>query len=261
MANKDDIIQIVENRTRVVLGSGTSLAGLEDMLQTSLDLEINSAIRDYSMDEPRVILEDKVPGDLTDVDGVQFFLLDKWDDEVSDPAEVEIEFPVDKATKEVLIQGYDRDFTVQERPTGAGNARQRWVKFWNPPAGMPGTWRIRYKTKWDDLIVSAALGSLTLRATEMVGLLTSVYVARGIAGKFGKTTEPTLDADAIDYRSRSAEWRALAAELFKEYENRIDRPARVKRAGQDIDVVDHDLNVGGRNRRGRNYLVHRRSRR
>ena len=38
------------------------------------------------------------------------------------------------------------------------------------------------------------------------------------------------------------------------------RPARVRRAGSDIEVIDNDLTVQGR-RFGRDYLVHRRWRR
>jgi len=261
MSNKDTVIEIVKNRTHVVLVSGTTLTKLADMTEDSLDLEIAAAVRDYSQDEPRVILEDHVPGDLTDIGGVKFFLLDKWDSDVSDAGEVEIEHPVDQSYKTRLYRGEDEDYDVEERPSGYGAAREAWLKFYSAPTGTPGTWRLRYRAAWENLDTDADLSGLSARAVDLAGLLAAVYVARAISAKFGKTSDATISADVVDYRSKASEWGSIAKTLFTEYEERIDRPSAVKRSGQDVLLVDRDLTVGRSDRRGADYLVHRRSRR
>lgn len=231
-------------------------------MQADLDKEIDAAVADFSVDEPRVVLVDKVPGDLVDVAGVKFFKLSPtWDPAVSNRSEVEIEFPVDQARKSILRRGDDLDFTIEERPTGTAGAREFWVKFFNPPSGTPGTWRLSYSTSYPELAADATLATLTARAVKMVGLLAAVYTARFLSAKFGKTEDATLAADVVDYRGKAAEWREIAETLWKEYQDRLDRPSKIKRPGTDVDVVDLDLTVGRNNKFGRNYLVHRRRRR
>lgn len=255
MAQKDDVITIIKNRTRISIGSGN----LTDITQADLDKEIDAAVRDYSMDEPKIFLEDHVPGDLTDVAGIKFFEMTSWDSDTSSSDDVEIEFPVDQARKNILLRGEDLDWTVVERPVVG--VRKFFVKFFAPPTGTPGTWRLRYLSRYQALSENATLSDLTARAVQMVGLLGASYTAMVLVAKFGKTTDPTITADVVDYRTRSAEWRSISDDLFKEYEDRIDRPSRVKRPGQDFGVVDLDLSQGRANRFGREYLVHRRRKR
>lgn len=256
MSNYSDVVQIVKNRARVIVGPGPDLAAREDIITAELNREIDAAVLDYAVDEPKKLLFDKLAGDLIDVAGIKMFKLSNWDQTVSSSSEIAIEHPVDQAPTLIMLQGHDLDFEIVERPTGAGGAIEVWVKFLRPPSTA---WRIRYFARYQTIAESSTLADLPApRGVNMAGLLTAVYVARAMAAKFAKTTDPAMIADVVDYRSKSGEWLKVADKLFDEYVDRLDRPSRLKRPGQDFDLVDIDLTIGRANRYGRNYLVHRR---
>jgi hypothetical protein len=257
VANVDDVRTIIANRTRIAIQTAAPpLVAPNDILTGDLDKEIDAAVRDYSMDEPRVVLEENAPGALVDVGGIKFYEMTAWDFDVSDPSEVEIEWPIDLARKEILRQGIDLDFTVEER-LSAGS-RKAFVKFFRVP---DSTWRLKYRARFQSIAESPTLANLTARGVFMVGLLAAVYAARVLAAKFGKTNDPTLGVDTVSYRTKAQEWQDIAKTLFDEYQDRLDRPSRIKRAGADLDIVDIDLAIQQSNRFGREYLVHRRRRR
>ena len=231
MANDDDVRTIIKNRTGVTIADPGPAVGLEDFDVANIDIEINGAIADFSQDEPREILEDHVPGDLTVINGVSFFLLNSWNFDLSGEEEVEIEHPVDLAPPALFRRNDDLDFILVSKPTGIGNIEEKWITFLTVPSGSPGTWRLRYTTNWVDLVTDAVLAGLTSRGVQMVGLLAAAYVARALAGRFAKTTNTNVDADVVDYRSKSQEFRDIAQTLFEEYVDRLDRPSRLKRAG------------------------------
>ena len=124
---------------------------------------------------------------------------------VSSSEDLSIEYPVDEAHTSILRRGQDLDFEIVERPTGAGGAREFWLKFYNPPSGVPGAWRLRYSGRYQQLSESSSLADLTALAVDRVGLLAAIYTARTLAAKFGKTIDPTIPQDTVDYRSKSGE--------------------------------------------------------
>lgn len=263
MANVDDVRAIATLRSRITVQAGAGpLTGKSNILQSEQDILINDAIRDYSMDEPRPILLNLAESALTTVSNVKFYKLASWDPDVSSQADLEIEFPIDQAVRRLLLRGHDMDFEVVERPTGAGGAIETWVKFYNAPSDSGGNWRIRYSARWSDITEEATLATLGRRQVQMIGLLAAVYCARFLAVYYGKTDDATIAADSVNYRTKADEWMRIANELWKEYQDRIDRPSKIKRPGQDIDVVDLDLSFNRSTRYGgREYLVHRRRRR
>ena len=110
MASNDDVVQIIKNRTSVNIQASAPLTGLSDILQANVNYEIDGAIRDYSMDEPLVVMQEVAASGLTDVSGVKFYELASWDFDTSSASDVEIEFPVDLATRSLLFQGPDLDY-------------------------------------------------------------------------------------------------------------------------------------------------------
>ena len=261
VTNISDIRDIVVNRTSIRIQTTTGPLGAKfDILDENLDFEIDKAIRDYSMDEPRIRLLDNTEADLVIFNQIDHFQFTDWDFDTSDPNSVEIEFPVDLARRAILRRGYDLDYEIVERPVAS--VRTNFIKFFISPRGsIPSTWRVRYKTRHQSISEDANLDALSDRNKFMVALLASVYAARTLAGKFGKTTEPPFDADVVDYRTRSAEWREIAKTLFDEYQNSIDRPSRIKSLASDFEVVDLDLSLQRGNRFGRDFLVHRKRKR
>ena len=259
MASNDDVVQIIKNRTSVNIQASAPLTGLSDILQANVNYEIDGALRDYSMDEPLVVMQEVAASGLTDVSGVKFYELASWDFDTSSASDVEIEFPVDLATRSLLFQGPDLDYEIVERLDSG--TRKAYIKFMSPPSGSPGTWRLKYSGRYQTLVESATLANLTYRAIQMVGLLAASYVARFLSGKFAKTSDATIDADVVDHGGKATEYATIADNLFQEYQDRIDRPSRVKRVGQDVGIVDLDISLGRSTRYGREFLVHRKRRR
>lgn len=261
-----DVRAIATLRSKVRVQAVGPLTGKNQILQGEQDRLIDAAVLDYSADEPRIFLLDLAEAALSDVAGIKHYLLASWDADVSNLEDVEIEWPIDQARRQILRRGLDLDWELVERPTGPGATRQWWIKFFRPPQDIGGNWRIRYAGRWPIIAEDATLSLFVPRQNEMVGLLSAVYTARFLAAHFGHTDDPTLAADVVAYRTKADEWKGLAEELWKEYQDRIDRPARVKRAGQTAGVVDLDLTFQSANRFGsgsfaRDFLVHRRRRR
>lgn len=260
MANYDDVKLLVESRSRLVIQTAAlPLTGLNNLHEDAFNKILDGAILDYSLDDPKIVMEEKVPGDLVDVAGVKFFELDKWVEEISAEDDVEIEFPVDLAIRSVFRMGEKRDFEVQER-LDAG-VRKFYIRFMTEPSGTPGTWRLRYNGRYDLFGDDPALADLTNKAVQMVGLLTAVYASRALAAQLAKTNEPTIDADVTDYQSKAAQHVDIAKELWQEYQDRLSRPSQIKRAASSLSLVDLDLTVQRGTKHGQDFLVHRRRRR
>ena len=246
-----NIRTIAQNRTDLLIGAATT----DDLTSAAFDLEIDRAVLDYSMDEPRKILVDKLAADLTDVGGVKFFDLtaEGWSFDHSDPSDIVVEFPIDLTRTTTLKRGASDDWEYTERPVAT--VRTAFIRFFAVP---DDNWRLEFKTNHLTIAGDATLAGLSLRNTQMVGLLAAIYAARSLSGRFAKTQKPALGEDVVDHQARSTLFDTQADKLWEEYQDALDRPSRIKRPGLDMDIVDLDVTVQKNRRTGRDYLVHRR---
>jgi len=93
-------------------------------------------------------------------------------------------------------------------------------------------------------------GGVTVECTipdvdfDAVANLAASLAFEQLAARATQTVDPTLSADSVDYRSKSAEFRAHAAAHRKLYNQHVGKGAEVA-AASGVQNLDVDLSVGG----------------
>jgi len=100
-------------------------------------------------------------------------------------------------------------------------------------------------------IVDVTQSTISSQDEEAVADLASSIGLRDLAAVYANTVDPTIQADSVDYRSKSTEYLKLADSLEKRYRQHlgIDKDAPVQAASSFVDVDQTDS-------RGRDKLTH-----
>ena len=163
------------------------------------------AINTYSKDKPKIIKED-LTGDGT----YEYSLPDDW---VSDFSWVtSIEYPIDQQNPEFL----DEDqYIVYDNAT---TKKLRFVET-TPQSGK--TIRVEFSVKWT---IDKDTCDIPTQDFHPVACLATAYCLRMMADHFGQTTEPSINADVIDYTRKSIEFSELADSMENIYRRHLGMP-------------------------------------
>lgn len=115
-----------------------------------------------------------------------------------------IEYPSGEATPAYLDSS---DWSIYNAPSG------RTLRFPSPLTSG--------KTARVSFTAPHAADASTLPAAELytIGVLAAALAARRLAAAYAQTGDSTIVADTVNYRSKSAEYLALARHLEQDYEN------------------------------------------
>lgn len=159
---------------------------------------INEALKRYSKARPRL-----VPADVPGQDGPDIDLPAGWVDGLS--AIISIEYPIGNVPETVLERS---EYRFYQAPSGT------FIRFTNirPPATEEA--RILYNILHDE-------ASLPPGDLEAVANLAASFCCRKLAALYANTSDPTIQADSVNYRSKSGEYTALANKLEAQYKEAL----------------------------------------
>jgi hypothetical protein len=146
-----------------------------------------------------------------------------------------IEYPVDQQEPELLDEGdfgFYRDLTT-------GVLKLRFfalILAANEKAYVSYTARHTVNDSGQD--------TAPLADRDAIADLATAILALELAALYGQTSDSTIGADAVDYRSKSAEYRALAARYEDRYRRHIGLPEDGPLAASAVGDLDLDLGEG-----------------
>lgn len=165
---------------------------------TDYDSAIAAAVMRYSRDRSRVIVED-LPGNSTN----DLELPEGWVPDFS--AVVTVEYPAGKVPAVML----DRDlWQIYRAPTGEK------LRILHATPSATEAVRTGYTILHDeDSIPPSDLDAIAAKA--------AAYCLLQLAAIFGQTNDPTIQADVVDYKSKTDEFRRLADVYAKQYSSHL----------------------------------------
>jgi hypothetical protein len=165
---------------------------------TDYDNAMIEALKRYSKHRPRLVCED-IPGE----DGPDIPLPADWTEAFSDIQG--IEYPIGRVPEELLDRS---DWRFYRTPTDT------YIRFLTARPGSDESVRLLYTV----LHVEA---TLPVGDTEAVANLAASLCCRQLAAIYGNTSDPTIQADVVNYRSKCDEYRRLADSLEKLYKEHL----------------------------------------
>jgi hypothetical protein len=160
----------------------------------------------YSKDRPRQLVSD-LPGDGATYD-FPLSGIAGWSEGFSQIRT--IEYPAGEATPAYLDSG---EWILYDSPSG------RSLRFASPLTNG--------KAASVTLTAPHAADASTLPASDLytVAVLSAALAARKLAAAYAQTGDSSIVADSVNYRSKSAEYLALARHLEQDYENYLGTDA------------------------------------
>lgn len=205
-----------------------------------IDDSINQALKTYSDDRPRLV------ADLYSGDGSMFlFRMPRlWIMGFSTLGE--IEYPYDTAQQIPTV--LERNDVVMEEAV-LGNQPIRRLRFRSgTPSNATDNVLVRYTTRH---IHNDELDTVPTTDFEPVTWLAAAYAASKASGRMAASSDPTISADGVSYRTGRSEWEAVAKANFAKYSDHI----RQKDAGAPVGTIrDWDTQLTP----GSDFLFHRR---
>jgi len=124
---------------------------------------------------------------------------------------VSVETPPDRVPAEIMDP---RDYYLGRDGTGA----LRFV--WMSPPANNATVRVTY-TK--PRVIAASAVNTTILDPDFVAFadLAASICADAIAAKYARTSEPAINAEVVNYRTRAQEWQAVAKRLWQRWEQQM----------------------------------------
>ena len=159
---------------------------------------INGALMRYSKHRPRLIPED-IPGQ----DGPDVALPTGWVAGLS--AISGIEYPIG-TVPETLIDR--RDWRFYRTPTDT------FIRFSNVRPAAVDSVRVLYNTLHTEATASPA-------DLEAIANLAASFCCRQLAALYAQTSDPTIQADSVNYRTKSGEYTSLANKLEGQYKEAL----------------------------------------
>lgn len=162
---------------------------------TDFDNNIAEALKRYSKHRTRLACID-----ISGTGAHDYSLPADWSDGLS--IVVSIEYPVGDVPETLLD---DDDWSLYITPTATK------LRFMDAPTA---TVRLLYSLMHDEASVPAA-------DLEAIANLSAAFCCRQLATAYGNTSDPTIQADSVNYRSKSDEYRRLADALEGQYKNHL----------------------------------------
>lgn len=162
------------------------------------DDSIAAAIKRYSKDRPRLTCFDQPGQDSSDIP-----LPADWNPGFS--AIESIEYPIGN-NPETLVDS--RDWRLYRTPTDT------FIRFETIKPASSKDVRLLYSILHDE-------ASLPVSDLEAVANLAASYCCRVLANAFGNTSDPVIQADVVNYRSKGDEYARRAKELEGLYKNHL----------------------------------------
>jgi len=166
---------------------------------------LQEAVKIYSRHRPRKVIED-ITGD-GNYDYSISQNLSEWIDGFS--IIEAIEYPADSRTPNILTE---EDYIVYEKEDG------KYLRFLNYTPSSDEKIRVTYTTLHQVTVSSNTIPEVdqdalcNLAASLCSGALASIYAS---------TSDPTIGADAVNYRSKSQEYQARAEKQKENYLNHL----------------------------------------
>lgn len=182
----------------IVIGKVKDSAGkLDD--PADFNSAINEALNRYSKNKPLVLVRDLTGNGTNDLP-----LPNEWLTGLSGVESVE--YPVGSVPESLLDS---RDYKLYQAPTGQ-KLRLLTVKPTNPESV-----RISFSTAHADETTVLAID------LEAIANLAAAVCCRQLAAIYGNTSDPTIQADSVNYRTKSGEYTALANKLETQYKTAL----------------------------------------
>jgi hypothetical protein len=192
---------------------------------TEIDDFILESLSYYSKDAPYLKVAD-IAGD----GGYQYDLPNDWQEGFS--YIVKVEYPAGKQVPLLLEPG---DYTVYKTPTGLK------LHFYSLSPLATETIRITYTT----LYTQSTIDSIPAQDQDAFCLLAAALCCGAIARRYAQTSDSTIDADSVNYRSKSDEYARRAKELGLRYSNFMGKKEGTPSAASGTKDWDTDYSWGG----------------
>lgn len=203
---------------------------------TERDLFLQEAVRRYSKDRPQV--------KTTDITGAGSFNITLPTDWLRDfSSVVSIWYPY-KSTDQTPLYLERSAWIIVETPTA------QVLRLLEDTPSTSETLRLTYTVPHT---LSATANTIPDADFDAVCDLGSAFYCRALAAKYAQTSDATIGADAVNYRTKSQEYSALAKALAAAYDSHIGKKeGDTTRAASVTQEWDVDFSTGD------DRIVHRR---
>jgi len=204
-------------------------AGVLSLTATSGDVDqlILSAVEFYSKRKPRVLYQ-KYPGD----SGYSYAMPTSWQDGFSDI--VSLEYP---SGEQVPVYLQTEDWEIHQDDTGMK------IRFLNDSPGASEFFIVGYTVIHT---LSASASTIYVNDFEALCYLAASYCCKALSKAYAQSSEPIINADAVDYKSKSGEYAKRAEELYKDFERLMTLSEETIDAGSVVKDFDTGFIWGGR---------------
>lgn len=186
---------------------------------------IQEAVKRYSQDRPL-----QVAAEITGDGGFDYDLPDDWEEGFSEPRQVE--YP---AGQQQPVYADDNDWLLYQTTDG------RVLRFMAYSPAATETILLTYTVRHQ---VTDSTNSIPGADQDAVVNLAGALCCYALARKYAQTSEPTIQADAVNYGSKSGEYAKRGKELEGLYKAHI-APAAVDGGLPGASVsADWDMNAG-----------------
>lgn len=211
----------------------TALQDTAEALQPDdKDRFLSQAVSIYSKDRPREVAHE-ITGDGTSYD---FAMPSAWIDGFSNIIG-QIEYPADDYQNPAYIEDDEWTF-FRKLVSGTTTKYIRFTTF-IPASGKKARFIFTVPHTLND-----TTNSITDNDIDAVTVLTAALCFLALAAKFAQTTDPSIDADVIDYQRKSDLYTGLAKEKLAAYNSLMGLGAEAKgaaAASAGIAVKDLDI--------------------
>lgn len=166
---------------------------------TDYDNAITAALKRYSTHRPRLIVED-----IAGQDGPDIPLPTEWSEGLS--LIRDIEYPVGYVPSSMIDA---RDWRFYRTPSDC------FIRFTDGSPAADETVRVTHTA------VHADESTVAATDLEAVANLAASICCRILAAQYGNTSDPTIQADSVNYRSKTDEYRRLADSFEQLYNQQL----------------------------------------
>ncbi len=197
-----------------------------------LDEFLKRAAEVFSAHRPRVVIAD-IPA----TGAFEYPVPDGWDVDESVP--LRVEFPAGEQIPKIVP---DDEWTIYRVTTDL-----YMLRFLETIPSF-GAIRLTYTIPYVLKAIPTPNGANTIPDSSFMAIIykAAQLACEGLAAQYAKTSEPTLNADVVNYRTKSQEFSARAKDFLDRYETEIQKDAARG------DIGEWDLLMAG----GRPQLFH-----
>ncbi len=171
---------------------------------TAADLDefLKRAAEIYAKDRPRTVL-----ADIAATGAFEYAVPSDWDNDES--VALQVEFPADKQDPKVIPEG---EWTLYRSATGTYKLR------FLETSPSSGTIRLVYTIPH---VLNATTNTIPDSAFMAAIYKAAQLACEGLSAQYAKTSDPAINADVVNYRSKSQEFTDRAKEFERMYIERV----------------------------------------